>query len=141
LTPSVGLHYIHHSSPTVTESGAGDANLIIHAHRYNSLRVPIGARLSRECSFGGGMVWTPEVRAFYICELADASVRVGTSFAAAPGVPFYSESGDWGRNSGRFGAGLGVQLTDWLKFRVDYDHEVYTHTSANWFGTSLGVRF
>jgi len=138
LTPSLGLHYINHSSPSVTETGANDADLRIHSNRYNSLRMPIGAKLSRDI-FSGGIIWTPEARAFYIREMADASVRAGTSFAAVSEVPFYAESGNWGRNSGRFGVGLNAQLADWLSFRVDYDREVYDHTSSNEFGATLGV--
>jgi len=140
LTPSIGLHYMHLSSPNVKENGAGDADLIIHSSRYNSLRMPIGAKLSRDI-FGGGIIWTPEARAFYVREFADASVRTGTSFAAVSSVPFYAESGNWGRNSARLGAGLNAQLSNWLNFRVDYDYEVFQHTSASWFGTSLGVRW
>jgi len=140
LTPSLGLHSIHHSSPSVTESGAGVADLTIHSSRYHSLRMPVGAKLSRDI-FSGGIIWTPEARAFYVREFADASVRTGTSFAALPGTPFTAESGNWGHNSGRFGAGLNAGLADWLSFRVDYDYEVYEHTSASWFGTSLGVRW
>jgi len=140
LTPSIGLHYIHLSSPSVTESGAGDANLVIQSQSYNSLRLPIGARLSRN-TWGGSVMWTPEVRAFYIREMADASVRTSTAFAGEAGVPFYAESGNWGRNSGRFGVGLNAKLSDWLNFRVDYDYEVYDHTAASELGATLGVKW
>ena len=141
VTPSIGLHYINLSSPKVTESGAGDANLLVHSGSYNSLRLPIGVKLSQDNVGYGGIVWTPEARMFYIRELADASVRTGTSFAAVSSVPFYAESGNWGRNSARLGVGLNAALSDWLNFRIDYDYEVYDHTTANWFGTTLGVRW
>jgi len=140
LTPSIGLHYIHLATPRVMESGAGVADLLAHSHHYNSLRLPVGAKLSRNF-YDGGLVWTPEVRAFYIREMADASVRTGTSFAAVSGVPFYAESGKWGRDSGRLGAGLNVQLSNWLNFRVDYDYEVYNHTASQELGATLGVRW
>jgi len=140
LMPSVGLHYIRLASPTVTEGGAGAADLSVHSGRYSSLRMPVGAKVSRSL-LGGGIIWTPEARAFYVREFADASVRTGTSFASVAGTPFFAESGNWGRNSGRLGAGLNAQMTDWLNFRVDYDYEVFDYTSASWFGTSLGVRW
>ena len=141
LTPSIGLLYINHSSPTVTESGAGDANLLVHSQRYQSLRMPVGAKVSRSIHGGCGVVWTPEARAFYVREFADASVRTSTSFASVSGVPFYAESGNWGRNSVRFGAGLNAQLSDRLNLRADYDYEVYEHTSASWFGVTLGAKW
>jgi uncharacterized protein with beta-barrel porin domain len=157
LTPSIGLHYVHLSSPDITETGAGVANLHVAAQSYDSLRMPIGARLSRPIesrglcprifSFDSAtkspalVIWTPEVRAFYIREFADASVRTSTAFDAVRGVPFFAESGNWGRNSGRFGAGLNAGLADWLNVRVDYDYEVYDHTATNAFSATLGVKF
>jgi outer membrane autotransporter protein len=139
--PSVGLHYIRLSSPHVTESGAGDADLLIHSHHYNSVRMPVGIKLSRGF-WGSSMVWRPEVRAFYIQEFADTSVRTSTSFATAPGnTSFYAESGHWGRNSARFGTGLNARLSDWIQVRVDYDYEVFKHTSAQEFGATLGMKW
>ena len=119
VSPSIGLHYIHLSTPSVTETGAGDARLFVHANRYNSLRMPIGAKLSRDIfSNGGGIfgsiIWTPEVRAYYVREFADASARTMTSFNNVRAVSFAAESGNWGRNSGRFGVGLNAALTDRL---------------------------
>ena len=101
----------------------------------------MGVRLSLEMSGSSGILWRPEVRAFYIREFADASVRTSTSFAAVPDVPFYAESGNWGRNSGRFGVGLNAGLANWLNFRVDYDYEVYDHTALSEFGATLGVKW
>jgi outer membrane autotransporter protein len=141
LTPSLALHYMHLSSPSVTESGAGAANLLVRSGSYDSLRMPVGARLSREILGNNGILWRPEVRAFYVREFADASVRTSTSFAAVSSVPFYAESGNWGRNSGRFGVGLNAGLANWLNFRVDYDHEVYDHTATNEFSATLGVKW
>ena len=124
----------------VGSSGTGNANLLVRSGNYNSLRMPVGAKLSQDF-WSGGIIWTPELRAFYIREMADASVRTGTSFATAPGIPFYAESGKWGRNSGRFGAGMNAQLSNWLNFRVDYDYEVYDHTATNELSATLGVRW
>jgi uncharacterized protein with beta-barrel porin domain len=140
LAPSVGFHYIHLSTPSITEAGAGDANLHVHSNSYNSLRMPIGARMSRDIS-SGGIVWTPEVRAFYICELLDTSARARTSFDGARGASFAADSGNWGRNSARFGAILNAGLTDRLNFRVDYDYEVFDHTAVSEFGATLGVNW
>ena len=133
------LHYIRLTSPTITETGANTADLVVHSGSYNSLRLPIGAKLSRDIQ-GKAIIWTPEARAFYTREFADASIRTKTSFAAVD-VPFHTESGNWGRNSGRLGAGLNAQVSNWLNLRIDYDYEIYDHTSASWFGTTLGVRW
>ena len=141
LTPSIGLHYIHLSTPGITESGAGAADLFVRAGRYNSLRMPMGAKLSRELYSRNGFVWTPELRAYYIREFADDSVRAITSLSSNRSTRFLSDSGSWGRNSGRLGAGLGVDLTDRINFRVDYDYEVFDHTALSELGATLGVKW
>jgi len=138
-TPSIGLHYIHLSTPSVTETGAGDANLHIQSNRYNSLRLPIGAKLSREFYSRNGIVWTPEARAYYIREMGDPSARVTTSFNNVRPISFAADTGNWGRNSGRLGVGVNAQLTDRFNLRVDYDCEVYDYTSTSEFGATLGV--
>ena len=140
LTPSIGMHYIHLSALRAKESGADDANLIANARSFDSVRFPMGAKLSHEFLFCC-IVWRPEVRAFYIREVADASIQADTSFHKVREVPFVADSGKWGRNIGRFGAGLNAQLMDQLNFRIDYDYELYEYTSASAFGMTLGVRW
>jgi len=146
LTPSFGLHYVHLSAPSVTETGGGDASLHVYGSNYQSLRMPVGAKWSRNIVDNAGpdidMVWTPEVRAFYVRELADDSARVRTSFDGVREVSFGAESGKWGQDSCRLGAGLEMRLTSRLNVvnvRIDYDYEVYNHTAADMFATTLGV--
>ena len=138
LTPGFGLHYIHLSAPGITETGGGDANLYVHGGRYHSLRMPVGAKWSRDY-MGGGIVWSPEVRAFYVRETADDSVKARISFAGVREVSFESGSGQWGRNSARLGIGLGAMVSSRLNARLDYDVEVYNHTTADTFSATLGV--
>ena len=139
LTPSIGLHYIHLSSPSITETGADDANLHIHSNRYHSLRLPIGAKVSRTFHSQGGIIWTPEARAYYIREMGDPSARATTSFNNIRPISFTADTGNWGRNSGRLGVGLNAGLTDRFNLRVDYDCEVYDYTSTSEFGATVGV--
>jgi outer membrane autotransporter protein len=146
FTPSVGLHYIHLSTPGVTETGASDANLHVRSNSYNSLRLPIGAKLSRDIESRGlrprsNIVWTPELRVHYIREMADDSVRVRTSFDNIRSVSFAADSGSWGRNSGRFGVGVNARLSNQLNFRMDYDYEVFDFTSASALSATLGVKW
>jgi len=141
LTPSIGLHYIHLFSPGVTEKDAGDANLHIHRHTYQSVRMPIGIKASQIVVGKHGGLWMPEVRVFYVREFADDSVRVRTSFDADRDVTFDAESGKWGRNSGRFGVGVNAKLSSRMNFRLDYDCEVYDHTSTNVVSTMFCMKW
>ncbi|MCL2006184.1 MAG: autotransporter domain-containing protein [Planctomycetaceae bacterium] len=141
ITPSVGVHSIHLSSPSITEYGAGDANLQVQSRRYTSVRLPMGVKVHRDLYTRNGLVWTPEFRASYICDLGDTSARATTSFANASGNTFIAGSGNWGRSSGRVGIGLNMQMRDRLQFRMDYDYEVFEHTATSEFGATLGVRW
>ena len=141
LTPSVGLHYVHLSTPDITETGAGAAVLHMHSNKYDSLRLPVGVRWNTNFTWGYGIVWTPELRAYYVGELGDTTTRIQSSFGNARDVSFYSESGDWGQHSGRIGLGLNTQWRNRVNFRVDYEHEAYKHTSINRLGAALGVNW
>ena len=140
LLPSIGLHYIRLSTPSITETGARYANLYIEKSDYESLRMPIGARWIREFTFGRGIVFAPELRAFYIGELADTSAQVWTSFVGDRGRHrFAAGSGAWGRSTGRVGVGFVSRIGDRVSFRLDYDYETCQHMATHEFGTTLGV--
>ena len=145
LAPSIGLHYIRLSSPSVTETldgnGDGITNLFVEKGDYESLRLPIGVKASRVFIGSHNIAWTPEVRAFYTAELADDSVRVRTAFDSNRNVIFDAESGKWGRHSGRLGLGLGALVAHRLNVRLDYDFEMYNHTNVHVFMGAVGFQW
>jgi outer membrane autotransporter protein len=140
LTPSAGLHYITIGSPSLTETEGGDANLFVYGNRYQSLRMPVGVKVTQMFDVRG-ITLMPEVKVSFARELANDSARVRTEFAerALLGVPFEADSGKWGRSSGRLGVGLNALFTDRLKFRLEYDHEIYNYTTSNTFSMVLGA--
>jgi outer membrane autotransporter protein len=141
FVPSIGFHRVHLYSPNITESGAGSANLHIRSDYYNSLRMPVGAKLSR--SFASKHItWSPEFRAHYIREMADTTARVVTSFDSVRSVTFQSGAGDLGRDIARFGLGLtATGFANRLHARLDYDYEVYRHTAMGVLGATVGVKW
>ena len=141
FTPSMGVHYIHLGSPGATETDGGDARLHVASGNYQSLRSPVGLKVGLPSMGHDGIAWIPEVRAFYVREWADDSARVHTSFDGVRDVSFTADSGQWGRNSGRLGAGLGVRFMDHANLRLDYDYEVYNHTNLSEFSVTLGVNW
>ena len=141
LTPSVGLHYARLNSPSFTETRGGDANLYVASDMYQSFQTSVGAKVSRMFTDSRKVVWTPEIRAYYVHEWSDDRARAITSFAAVRDINFEAHGGRWGRDSGRFGAGVGALLTEHINFRFDYDFEVFSNTSTNTFTTTLGVTF
>jgi uncharacterized protein with beta-barrel porin domain len=139
VTPSGGLHYIHLGSPSFTERDGGDANLHISNNTHQSLRLPIGVKANMAFTGKSGISWIPEIRAFYVREFMDDSARAHTSFNAMQGVTFAADSGVWGRDSGRFGAGVGMMFSERVQLRFDYDCEIYTHTQTDTLSATLGV--
>jgi hypothetical protein len=89
------------------------------------------------CLFG--IKWTPEVRGFYVVELADDSAIVRTAFNSDRGVSLFADSGAVGHHSFDFGLGFKGQITDRMYVRVDYDCEAYRHTTTNTVQAALGV--
>ena len=149
VTPSAGLHYTRLTTPEVEEKnvelfGAQDPNLLrLRAHKgeFESLRLPIGVKASRVFATSTGVVLMPELRAVGTVELADDSARVQTSFVSRPDVNFYADSGRWGRYSGKLGAGLGAVIANRFNVRLDYDYEIFEHTSTNAFSSTVGIQW
>ena len=141
ITPSVGLHYIRVDRPDVVEFGNAPDDLFIYGNVYESLRLPIGAKWNRDYKGRNGIVWKPELRAFYVRECADDQMLAWVAYNDARNDRTLTSSNNLGRNSGRFGAGLGAQLTERLDIRVDYDYELYRHTTASEFGVTVGAKW
>ena len=151
LTPSVGLHYMRIASPNITEKNAGDANLHIDSHTYQSVRVPVGVKASRVYTRVGLfnpdklMILQPEARLFYVREFADEEVNVHTTLDVARRAGFpqtvIASSGKWGSDSGRLGIGLNGKLSEQMNFRLDYDFEVYNHTTAHAASVTFGMKW
>ena len=125
LIPSFGVHWVHLESPEFTESGSEVSALRLSKSRYNSVRVPIGARLNKTFAVRS-ISLTPEVRAFYVAELADSQSGVYTAFASSFGSgTAFADSGNGGHSGGMFGTGVMAQITDRLSMGLDYDCEVW----------------
>lgn len=140
VMPSIGLHYIYLDSPSVTETGADAANLRIAGGKYDSLRLPVGARVSRDFQ-GRRILWTSELRAFYVTEMGDDSASVRTAFHSVRDVGFSASSGSWGRSSGLFGVGVKGRLSDRLSLQIDYDYQLYEHTDMGELSVSANVNW
>ena len=138
LTPSVGLHYNFISSPTIIEEG-GEASLRVASSDYHSVRLPIGVKLSKMFPWDHGSVFMPEIRAFYIRELANDTVKVRTAFVGARDVDFEATSGVRGQDNIRLGLGVGMLVANRVNFRLDYDCDIYNNTTADTFSITLGV--
>ena len=123
--PSVGLHWIHLNSPSLMESGNAISALAVSKGSYDSVRLPIGARLNRT-HYGERIAVTPEVRAFYIAELADESAGVTTAFASSLGSgSVFADSGSGGHNGANFGTGVTATIRNSFTLGVDYDYEIW----------------
>jgi len=141
VAPGIGLHYARLIAPAITETGGGYTNLHVAGGHYQSFQASLGAKASRIFTLSDNVVLTPEVRGYYVREFADDEAIVRTSFAdpSVRHITFNAHSGKWGPDSGRLGMGLGVLVSDWMTFRLDFDREIYNHADVDVFSTTLGV--
>ncbi|MCD8349761.1 MAG: autotransporter domain-containing protein [Planctomycetaceae bacterium] len=140
LTPSVGLHYTHLRTPSIAERDGYEANLRASGSNADTLRLPVGVTAAMEYVVDDVRI-RPQVRAFYLAELADGDATSQTRFAAAPQYDFRAKSGKWGRHTGRFGAGLEAEVRDRVSVRVDYDFEVGSRVRAHELMFNVAVRW
>ena len=144
VTPSLGLHYIYLSSPTVTEKDGGIANLYIAGGNYGTLRMPVGAKLHRNLAGVYGAVWSPEIRAFYVREMGHDSATVLNTLNFdddTRSLRCKASSGPIGRNGGQIGVGFAVHLPSRLNFRLNYDCEFFSNTATNVLSAALGFQW
>lgn len=88
------------------------------------------------------IAWTPEVRAFYVAELADTRAGLNTAFASSMGSgTAFADSGSSGRSGGMFGTGVTTQVTTRLSVGIDYDYEVWEHYDRHNLTGNVTVRW
>ena len=141
VTPSIGIHSIYVDRSEVTEFNGRSANLVVNRGYYNSLRMPVGAKVRCNVATRLGLILTPEIRGFYVRELSNDQTHAWVSFEEVPSVNFIALSGKRGRDMGRFGVGFEAQTQRRVSFRIDYDYEIYSHTQMGEFSATMNIRW
>ena len=130
--PSVGAELIQVWTPGFTESG-GAAALSATKSDYTSFELPIGFRLTKTY----GNWFTPELRTFWVPQVADTSSQVITSFTSG-GPGFLATSGDFGWQHTQLGTGFTARLNRHWSTSANYDAAFYTGNQTLQ-GASVGV--
>jgi len=127
LITSFGVHWIHLDNPDFTENGSSASALYLSKTQFDSVRMPVGARLNKTLTTHS-ISWTPEVRAFYVAELGDTRSGLDTAFVSSRRTgSALADSGNGGRSSATLGTGVMAQITNGLSMTLDYDYEIWEH--------------
>jgi outer membrane autotransporter protein len=132
VRPLIAVQYLHVDQNAFTETG-GITPLTISDVETDSCRTILGGRLGRQYCGPHCWVWTPQVRAMWVHELADASTPVAATGASViTSVPV-----DLGRDWFMGGVGVTMQQSDAASITVDYD--VQANGRMNFHMGSLGL--
>ena len=149
--PSIGIELIQVWSPSHTETGNSPFLLHVNKGSYTSLEVPIGTRLTNTWTTKNRnlkpwsydtqeLSFTPEIRAFWVPQLADKSSNMMTSFASGSSE-FLVDSGNFGGQHFRLGTGLTTKFNDTFSASVNYDAAIHSGQTRHTAGLSMLWRF
>ncbi len=123
LQPFVGVQYMYLDQQGYTESGAGSLDLTTSRQIVNSTRSSIGARLSRETSWGSVLI-TPSLSARYLHEFGNGTQLISSSLSGAPTATFATSGNHTGRDFGLFTLGATAYLSERCSLYGNVDTQV-----------------
>jgi autotransporter-associated beta strand protein len=119
IQPIGALQYISLWRNSVSESGAGTADLDVRGGHADSVCSIVGGRLAYPLTVAGQCL-LPEVRAFWMHEYAANTRDIDNQFVA--GDPEFQILGrNLARNRADFGLGLSMQVGSRLRIGLQYD--------------------
>jgi uncharacterized protein with beta-barrel porin domain len=90
ITPLASLQYSRVNIEGYTETGAGDANLVVESQHYDFLESGLGAKVERDFSFRN-WAFVPEVRFEWLHELSNPKLQQTAEFNV--GSPSFTTDG------------------------------------------------
>ena len=136
--PSVALEYVQVWTPGITEAGDTGAELRVSRGGYTSVELPVGFRLNHTYRHRN-VALTPELRAFWVPQVADRSSSLMTAFTAGgPNSPeFLVDSGDYGWQHVRLGTGVTTRFNRIWSSSLNYDAALYSGSTRQTAGLSV----
>ncbi len=131
IEPSVGVSYLHLSTESYTETGAGGLNQSIDPENLNLLTALAAVQISDLISVNGGE-FIPSFRAGLSYELLGETAAVTSQFTGG-GAAFKIDGQDPEQLGANIGAGLLFDRGDWsigANYDLDFKNKFYSH-SAN----------
>ncbi|MEX2631178.1 MAG: autotransporter domain-containing protein [Tistlia sp.] len=123
VTPLAGLQFLHLSTESYDESGAGSLDLSVGSDRTTSLRSSLGAAFGYPLQLDAETLLRPEVHLRWSHEFADTHSSLDARLAAG-GTGFAIRSGDLGRDAALIGAGVSAEIGSNLDLSLGYDAQV-----------------
>lgn len=139
VTPKAGLTYVSTRRGAVVEQGAGDFALAVRGDRHSAWFADAGIAVSGTAQVGGIGV-TPYAELGVRRQLNDGAILVTGAYDGAPGAPIVVNGVERDPTVGRFGVGLGLDLSRNVRFRIGYTGE-FDHTRRSSATAGVSVRF
>lgn len=139
VTPRAGLSYVRTSRGAVVEHGAGDFALAVGSDRASAWFGDVGVAVSGTAQVGG-MGVTPYAELGVRRQLNDGEILVSGTYAGAPGAPIVVHGVERDRTVGRFGVGLGLDVSAKVQFYLGYTGE-FENTQRSSITAGTSIRF
>ncbi|QDT36978.1 autotransporter outer membrane beta-barrel domain-containing protein [Stratiformator vulcanicus] len=121
VQPLIGFRYIRLWRDSFVENGASDASLAFGSAAVDAFDFRLGGRVTGRRELRRGLLFLPELRAWWMHDfLADQSTTTA-AFTGAPGVPFIVRGAAGDDNFAVLGAGATFALYNTTAITLQYD--------------------
>ena len=140
VSPVVDLAYIYLHREGFDESGADPVNLSVRAKDYQTFRTQLGAKVTRDFTGTGGVLWTPSLGLAWAHEVPLDGSAIESTIAGQGGW-FLVNGLDREIDSLVVDAGLKVRLPNGLAIHAGYGAEAGGSFVSHQLGLGLSYRF
>lgn len=140
VTPSLLAHWTHYDGDNYTETGAGNAGLVVNQDSVNKFELGAGVKASWDYQTASGMDVVPELRAGYRYDFIGDEVSTTNRFIGG-GQAFTTKGADPAQHSFNAGGSLSLYTTDSWEFTANYDFDFKTDYHAHSGYLRAGVKF
>jgi outer membrane autotransporter protein len=136
FVPSASLRYDRISAKGYTETGAGAANLTIHDATHHSLRIGIGAEVSKLFALDDDLKLEVSAKARWEHDLLDTGYTTTQSIS---GADYQVSATDAGRDAAILGLASKAIVKDNLELKLEYNADLRARQTSH--TITAGLRF
>lgn len=140
LAPSFLAHWTHYDADGYTETGAGNAGLVVSQDTVNVFELGVGVDATWQYQTASGMEVEPSLHAGYRYDLVGDEVSTSNRFIGGT-TAFAADGADPARSTFNVGAGMKLYTTDNWEFSANYDFEFKSDYDAHSGYLRAGVKF
>ncbi|MBU0858776.1 MAG: autotransporter outer membrane beta-barrel domain-containing protein, partial [Alphaproteobacteria bacterium] len=140
LTPSLLANWSHYNADDYTETGAGNANLIVDSDSVSVFELGVGLNASWAYQTASGMDVEPSLHAGYRYDFIGDEVSTTNRFVGG-GPTFQADGADPSKHGFNVGGAMALYTTDAWEFTANYDYDFRSDYDAHSGYIRAGVKF